>query len=81
MEPSLIQKDYNMQHLKNYVNKIEAIISAQLSQDKKPKSKGLLSSTKNMKTDDNDKVNDVEIIARFVYGIRKAKEEVINNGK
>lgn len=70
-----------MKHIKNYVNKIEAMLSEQSIKDNKPKSKGLLSSMKVDKESSKEKPNDLDVIARFVYGIRKAKEEMSNGRK
>ena len=70
-----------MKHIKNYVDKIEAIIATQSSKENKPKSKGFLSSRMPEKKDDNEKQSGIDVVAQFVYGIRKAKEEMINGRK
>ena len=68
-----------MKHIKSYVDKIEAILVTQSSKENKPKSKGLLSSR--MPEKDNEKRSEIDVIAQFVYGIRKAKEEMTNGRK
>ena len=70
-----------MKHIKNYVNKIEAMLAEQAAKENKPRSKGLLASTMVDKENSKEKPNDLDIIARFVYGIRKAKEEMTNGRK
>jgi hypothetical protein len=70
-----------MKHIKSYVDKIEEMLVAQSSKENKPKSKGLLSSRMPEKDSGNEKRSDLDVIAQFVYGIRKAKEEMINGNK
>jgi hypothetical protein len=70
-----------MKHIKNYVNKIEAMLAEQSAKQSKPRPKGLLASTMADKETSKEKPNELDIIARFVYGIRKAKEEMINDRK
>ena len=69
-----------MKHIKNYVAKIEKMIAEESSKQSKPRSKGLLASTMD-KDVSKDKPNELDIIARYVTGIRKAKEEMINGRK
>lgn len=69
-----------MKHIKNYVAKIEKMLVEETSKQSKPRSKGLLASTMD-KDVSNDKPNELDIIARYVTGIRKAKEEMINGRK
>lgn len=67
-----------MKHIKNYVSKIEKMIAEESAKESKPRSKGLLASTMDKS---KDKPNELDVIARFVTGIRKAKEEMINGRK
>jgi hypothetical protein len=69
-----------MKHIKNYVAKIEKMLVEETSKQSKPRSKGLLASTMD-KDVSKDKPNELDIIARYVTGIRKAKEEMINGRK
>jgi hypothetical protein len=70
-----------MKHIQNYVDKIEAMLAKQSAKESKPRSKGLLAPTMPEKDMNKDKPNELEVIARFVTGIRKAKEEMINGRK
>jgi hypothetical protein len=69
-----------MKHIKNYVAKIEKMIVEESTKETKPRSKGLLASTMD-KSKDKEKPNELDIIVRFITGIRKAKEEMINGRK
>jgi hypothetical protein len=69
-----------MEHIKNYVAKIEKMITEESVKQNKPRSKGLLASTMD-KDVSKDKPNELDIVVRFVTGIRKAKEEMINGRK
>lgn len=69
-----------MQHIKNYITKIEKMIAEEAAKESKPRSKGLLASTMD-KDKSKDKPNELDVIAKFVTGIRKAKEEMINGRK
>jgi hypothetical protein len=69
-----------MQHIKNYIVKIEKMIAEESAKGNKPRSKGLLASTMD-KDKSKDKPNELDIIVRFVTSIRKAKEEMINGNK
>jgi hypothetical protein len=69
-----------MKHIKNYVAKIEKMIAEESAKESKPRSKGLLASTMD-KDKSKDKPNELDVIAKFVTGIRKAKEEMINGRK
>lgn len=66
-----------MQHVKDYIAKLESLI-AQRKQKKTTKSTGLLGSNRTEKPD--EKVSELSIIANYIVGIRKAKEEM-KNGK
>lgn len=70
-----------MKHIKSYVDKIEAILVTQSSKENKLKSKGFLSSRMSEKDGNNEKRSELDVIAQFVYGIRKAKEEMTNGRK
>jgi hypothetical protein len=70
-----------MKHVKSYVDKIEAILVVQSSKENKPKSKGFLSSRMPEKDSGTEKRSELDVIAQFVYGIRKAKEEMTNGRK
>ena len=70
-----------MKHIKSYVDKIEAILVVQSSKENKPKSKGFLSSRMPEKDSGTEKRSELDVIAQFVYGIRKAKEEMTNGRK
>jgi hypothetical protein len=70
-----------MKHIKSYVDKIEAILVTQSSKENKPKAKGFLSSRMSEKDGNNEKRSELDVIAQFVYGIRKAKEEMTNGRK
>jgi|LauGreDrversion2_3_1035106.scaffolds.fasta_scaffold333629_2 hypothetical protein len=70
-----------MKHIKSYIDKIEAILVTQSSKENKPKSKGFLSSRMPEKDSGTEKRSELDVIAQFVYGIRKAKEEMTNGRK
>jgi len=70
-----------MKHIKSYIDKIEAILVTQSSKENKLKSKGFLSSRMPEKDSGNEKRSELDVIAQFVYGIRKAKEEMTNGRK
>jgi len=70
-----------MKHIKSYVDKIEAILVTQSSKENKPKSKGFLSLRMPEKDSGTEKRSELDVIAQFVYGIRKAKEEMTNGRK
>lgn len=71
-----------MQHIRVYCDKIEAVIASRTSpKDSKKKSKGLLSSSKDMSGATNKDRNQLETIADIVQGIREAKEEILNARK
>jgi hypothetical protein len=57
------------------------MLAKQSAKESKPRSKGLLAPTMPEKDMNKDKPNELEVIARFVTGIRKAKEEMINGRK
>lgn len=63
-----------MKHIKNYVSKIEKILAdQQASNTKTSRSKGLLSSTIPEK-ESTQETTDIEIVAKFIEGIRTAKQ-------
>jgi len=70
-----------MKHIKSYIDKIEAILVTQSSKENKPKSKGFLSLRMPEKDSGTEKRSELDVIAQFVYGIRKAKEEMTNGRK
>jgi len=67
-----------MQHIKDYVSKIETILSSRNKDSKKQKGAGLLAPTKTTTSSPN---SELDIIANFVEGIRAAKEEMTNGNK
>jgi hypothetical protein len=68
-----------MKHIQNYMNKIEqAIVS--IDKKDKPTRGGLLSPTGTRKEDSSEKTNNLLLVAKYVAGIRTAKEEM-KNGK
>jgi hypothetical protein len=65
-----------MQHIKNYMDKIEALISSKEKGAKKTKeAKGLLSSTK---PSASSQQTELDIVASFVQSIRQSREEMKN---
>jgi len=67
-----------MQHIKNYMSKIErAIVELNSSKTKATKG-GLLSPSENRQSDKPTKTNDMMVITKYVNGIRTAKEEMKN---
>lgn len=71
-----------MQHIRIYCDKIDAIIASRTKpKDSKKKSKGLLSSSKEMTTTPAKQRDQLETIADLVQGIREAKEEILNARK
>ena len=67
-----------MQHIKDYVSKVETILASQNKDTKKTKGAGLLASTKSMQPKTK---SEIDIIANFVQGIRTAKQEMTNGNK
>lgn len=65
-----------MQHIKDYISKIEKTLESK--SNKKTKGSGLLASTKPMQSKET---TDLDIVANFVQGIRTAKEEMKNGSK
>lgn len=67
------------QHIKNYYDKIEAVIASRQKQNKpkKPR-KGLLSPSGEGAAKERDQL---QTIADIVQGIREAKEEILNARK
>jgi hypothetical protein len=68
-----------MKHIQDYMKKIEQAITS-LGKKEKPTKGGLLSPTGARKEDNAEKTNDLLIVAKFIAGIRTAKEEM-KNGK
>lgn len=65
-----------MQHIKNYMSKIEAIISSREKGTKKTKeAKGFLAPTK---PSESSQKNELDVIASFVQSIRQSREEIKN---
>ena len=65
-----------MQHIKNYINKIEALISDKEKGAKKTKdAKGLLAPTKPSMS---SKQTELDVIVSFVQSIRQSREEMKN---
>ena len=68
-----------MKHIKDYMSKIDHLV-ASMNKKEKPTKGGLLSPTGARKEDGSEKTNDLLLIAKYVAGIRNAKEEM-KNGK
>lgn len=68
-----------MKHIQDYMSKIEQAIVIMNKKEKATKG-GLLSPTGDRKEDKAEKTNDLMIVAKYVAGIRAAKEEM-KNGK
>jgi len=68
-----------MKHIQNYMKKIEQAIVI-MNKKEKPTKGGLLSPTGARKEDGSEKTNDFLLVAKYVAGIRSAKEEM-KNGK
>lgn len=67
-----------MQHIKNYINKIDSIIASRSKASAKTKdSKGLLAPSKTLPSKEQPKT-DMDVIASFVQSIRKSREEMKN---
>ncbi len=65
-----------MQHIKNYIDKIEALISSKEKGAKKSKeAKGLLAPTKPLASSQQ---TELDIVASFVQSIRQSREEMKN---
>jgi hypothetical protein len=65
-----------MQHIKNYMSKIEDIISSREKGTTKTKeAKGLLAPTK---PSESSQKNELDVIASFVQSIRQSREEMKN---
>jgi hypothetical protein len=64
-----------MNQIQKYMNKVEDVIASS-SKKKAPKGAGLLTSKK--QEEPMKASSDIEVIAAFVSGIRKAKEEMLN---
>jgi hypothetical protein len=65
-----------MQHIKNYIDKIEALVSSREKGAKKTKeAKGLLAPTK---PSASSQQTELDIVASFVQSIRQSREEMKN---
>lgn len=65
-----------MQHIKNYMNKVEALISSREKGTKKTKeAKGLLAPTK---PSESSQKTEMDVVASFVQSIRQSREEMKN---
>jgi hypothetical protein len=65
-----------MQHIKNYMTKIEALISSKEKGAKKTKeAKGLLAPTK---PSTSSQQTELDVVASFVQSIRQSREEMKN---
>jgi len=62
-----------MKQLKSYLDKVEQAVAASTS--RKQRGAGLFATTKQQQAKPS---TDIDTIAAFVVGIRKAKEEVLN---
>lgn len=67
-----------MQHIKDYMSKIEQALVALNKSKSKPTKGGLLSPSENRQSDKPEKTNDMMVIVKYVNGIRAAKEEMKN---
>lgn len=68
-----------MKHIKNYMNKIEAIIASKSVKTKPAKkSSGLLRQTAKAEQPMDMNQNDIMLIAEYVKGIREAHMEETN---
>lgn len=65
-----------MQHIKDYMKKIDAMI-VPIDKAAKPAKKGLLTPSKDMMSS-KEKRTELSVIADFVRGIRTAREEMKN---
>jgi hypothetical protein len=67
-----------MQHIKNYIRKIDTIIASRNNATTKTKdSKGLLTPSKTLPSKEQPKT-DMDVIVSFVQSIRKSREEMKN---
>jgi hypothetical protein len=66
-----------MQHIKNYMAKVEAAINSRTP--KKSNKKGLLAPSKDLQKPENKIDSDLSLIATYVASIRAARQEM-NNG-
>jgi ribosome-binding protein aMBF1 (putative translation factor) len=71
-----------MQHIKNYFNKIEAILDKRKSSPptKSSKSKGLLAAPP-MKEKSSKEDPSLKMIADYIEGIREARQEILDGNK
>jgi hypothetical protein len=67
-----------MQHIKDYMTKIEQALTVLNKSKTKSKKGGLLSPSEDRQSDKPSKTNDLMVIAKYVNGIRSAKEEMKN---
>lgn len=67
-----------MEHIKNYMAKIESMIASKEDKPAKPsKNKGLLAPSKPM-TSENKPKNELDVIASMVYNIRQERKGMLN---
>jgi ribosome-binding protein aMBF1 (putative translation factor) len=65
-----------MQHIKDYMKKIDAMVASTMKTSK-PTKKGLLAPSKDMASS-KEKRTELSIVADYVRGIRIAREEMKN---
>lgn len=67
-----------MEHIKSYMNKIEAMIAAKEDKpNKSSKNKGLLAPSKPLTSEEKPK-NELDMIAQIVYKIRQERKGMLN---
>lgn len=71
-----------MQHIKNYFNKIEAVLANRKSSPpvKSSKSKGLLAAPPTKEKPSKEDPS-LKMIADYVEGIREARQEILDGNK
>jgi len=67
-----------MQHIKNYMSKIDLLIKNKQSSKK---GSGLLSSKDKVMPETKKEEKNIMLIASVVAGIREAREEILNGNK
>jgi hypothetical protein len=67
-----------MEHIKNYMAKIEAMIASREDKStKSSKNKGLLAPSKPLTSEEKPK-NEMDVIANMVYSIRQERKGMLN---
>ena len=67
-----------MEHIKNYMAKIEAMIASKEDKStKSSKNKGLLAPSKPLTSEEKPK-NEMDVIANMVYSIRQERKGMLN---